>query len=129
MLVNVLVVVITYYHCYYNLIGVSSQLHWIMLIQLCNGKEHWKICIGNFTKLFMQFTFVTWQADYKLSYALKHCNPRNEANIRFGSGVPTVYVAFAWSGFIIGRIYFACSYTCTVNIHVFADGILLSAFS
>lgn len=25
-------------------------------------------------------------ADYKLSYALNHCNPQSEANIRFGSG-------------------------------------------
>ncbi|WVZ12993.1 hypothetical protein V8G54_017523 [Vigna mungo] len=28
-------------------------------------------------------------ADYKLSYALKYCNPQSTANIRFGSGVPT----------------------------------------
>lgn len=26
---------------------------------------------------------LSWQAEQKLSYALAHCNPRSEANIRF----------------------------------------------
>ena len=34
---------------------------------------------------------MTLQADNKLSYALKHCNPQSEANIRFGSCVVAAY--------------------------------------
>lgn len=30
--------------------------------------------------------FYSLQADHKLSYALTHCNPQREANIRFGFG-------------------------------------------
>lgn len=41
---------------------------------------------------FIKSTFVTWQADQKLTYALVHCNPRSEANIRFGSGVPAAFI-------------------------------------
>jgi len=75
-------------------IQLQSQMNWnfalllwlLLMLQCCSRY-----------KSFIEFTFVTWQADYKLSYALKHCNQQHEANIRFNSGVSTVCIAFSWS--------------------------------
>lgn len=46
----------------------------------------------NHVYLLTEFTSMTWQADHKLSYALKHCNPHSAANIRSVTGVIAPYI-------------------------------------
>lgn len=94
--ITVAVVVLSWVGC------LISNFSWIMLYLVVQWQKTLKIYLFSFIKSFIQFTFVTWQADHKLSYALKHCNPQSEANIRFGSGVPCVCIAFAWSEVLVG---------------------------
>lgn len=45
-----------------------------------------------FSVYYLGIYFLSLQADQKLSYALTHCNPHREANIRFVSVMLAAYI-------------------------------------
>jgi len=106
--------------CCYSLTGVSSPIFpELYLSSRATAKNIEKYNLWNFIKLFIQFILLIWQADYKLSYALKYCNPQSTANIRFGSGVPTVCMKWLMSWLYVYILLY--TYTCTINMSIFVD--------
>lgn len=73
--------------------------------------------------LFTTCTFFTSQADHKLSYALRHCNPQSEANIRFGSGVLAAYILH-----LDDRLDCCCAYIFFGLNHLFICMMLILEF-